>query len=101
MQAIASTHIWWVRKNFRQFIRVPAAMLPCAAVNDYFSLRRRQIDEYLQGLARRTGAPKPLAAPLAQSLASPGKRVRGILLMAAGESAGAKGEKLIEAAAAV
>lgn len=76
-------------------------MLPCAAVNDYFSLRRAQLDEYLGGLARRTGAPKPLAAPLAQAIASPGKRVRGILLMAAGESVGTKAEKLIEAAAAM
>ena len=59
------------------------------------------IDEYLRALASRTGAPKPLAAPLQRALTSSGKRVRGILTLAAGEAGGAKAEKLIDAAAAM
>lgn len=76
-------------------------MLPCEKVNDYFAARRAIIDAHLQTIAARTGAPKPLAAPLQRALTSSGKRVRGILLIAAGESAGAKGEKLLDAAAAM
>jgi geranylgeranyl diphosphate synthase type II len=76
-------------------------MLPCEKVNDYFAARRVLIDDHLKTIAARTGAPKPLAAPLARALTSAGKRVRGILLIAAGESSGAKGEKLLDAAAAM
>jgi len=76
-------------------------MLPCGPVNDYFAARRTLIDDYLQSLAARTGAPKPLAEPLRRSLGSAGKRVRGILVIAAGESVGAKPEKLLDAAAAM
>jgi len=76
-------------------------MLPCASVNDYFSARREQIDAFLRSLAARTGAPKPLAAPLQQSLSSAGKRVRGLLTIAVGEAFGAKPEKLVPAAAAI
>jgi geranylgeranyl diphosphate synthase, type II len=70
-------------------------------VNDYFAARRALIDDYLKSMAARTGAPAPLRDPLLRALTSSGKRVRGILLMAAGESAGAKAEKLVDAAAAV
>ena len=78
-------------------------MLPCSSgnVNDYFRTRRALIDGYLQQLSFRTGAPKPLAPPLTAALTSEGKRVRGILTIAAGELAGVKAEKLIEAAAAM
>src|SRR5579859_777835 len=68
---------------------------------DYFESRRRSIDDHLRALASRTAAPKPLAAPLQRALTSPGKRVRGILTLAAGEAGGAKAEKLIDAAAAM
>lgn len=70
-------------------------------MNDYFASRRSLIDDYLRNLAGRTGAPKPLIAALQRSLGGSGKRVRGILTLAAGEAAGAKAEKLVEAAAAV
>ena len=70
-------------------------------MHDYFAARRTLIDDYLRNLAVRTGAPKPLAAALQRSLNSPGKRVRGILTLAAGEAAGAKQEELIDAAAAM
>src|SRR5437773_1025088 len=76
-------------------------MLPCAPVIDYFAARRSLIDVHLGALAARAGAPKPLAAPLQRSLTSSGKRVRGILTLAAGEAAGMKPERLIDAAAAI
>lgn len=76
-------------------------MLPCGAVNDYFAARRALVDETLRNLAVRAGAPKVLAAPLQRALTAPGKRVRGILTLAVGESAGVKPERLAEAAAAM
>jgi len=68
---------------------------------DYFESRRKAIDDHLHSIATRTGAPKPLAAPLARALASSGKRVRGILTLAAAEAGGAKAEKVLDAAAAI
>ncbi|HEX6085284.1 MAG TPA: polyprenyl synthetase family protein [Thermoanaerobaculia bacterium] len=68
-------------------------------MNEYFSSRRALIDKFLAEL--RPHAPAPLAAPLRRALDSPGKRVRGVLTIAAGEAAGAKGEKLLRAAAAM
>src|SRR5437773_5019413 len=76
-------------------------MLPCAPVIDYFAARRSLIDDHLRSLAARAGAPKPLAEPLRRAFTSPGKRVRGILTLAVGESCGAKPEKLVAAAAAM
>jgi geranylgeranyl diphosphate synthase type II len=76
-------------------------MLPCAPVIDYFAARRSLIDDHLRSLAARAGAPKPLAEPLRRAFTSPGKRVRGILTLAVGESCGAKPEKLLDAAAAM
>jgi geranylgeranyl diphosphate synthase type II len=70
-------------------------------LNDYFAARRALLDDYLKNVAARTGAPKPLAEPLARALSSPGKRVRGVLTIAAGEAAGCKAEKLLDAAAAM
>jgi geranylgeranyl diphosphate synthase type II len=76
-------------------------MLPCVPVNDYFSERRARIDEYLEALSSRTGAPAPLDAPLRRALGAAGKRVRGVLTVAVGEAFGARAEKLIPAAAAM
>lgn len=59
------------------------------------------LDEYLAALAARIPAPKPLDAPLRRALVSPGKRVRGILLLAVGEAFGARAERLVPAAAAI
>ena len=70
-------------------------------MNDYFAARRALIDETLKNIALRAGAPKPLADPLKRALTSSGKRVRGVLLMAAGEASGCKPEKLADAAAAI
>jgi geranylgeranyl diphosphate synthase type II len=70
-------------------------------LNEYFSARRALVDDFLQQLASRTGAPQPLEAPLRRALTSAGKRVRGILTIAVGESFGAKPERLVAAAAAM
>lgn len=70
-------------------------------MSDYFSSRRELIDRFLRGVADGTGAPLPLDAPLRRALASPGKRVRGILLIASGEAFGCRAEKLVRAAAAI
>jgi geranylgeranyl diphosphate synthase type II len=70
-------------------------------VNDYVAARRALIDGVLAGVAQRAGAPKPLDDPLRRALTSSGKRVRGVLLIAAGEAAGCKPEKLADAAAAI
>ena len=70
-------------------------------LNEYFSARRALVDDFLQQLASRTGAPQPLDAPLRRALTSAGKRVRGILTIAVGESFGAKPERLVAAAAAM
>jgi geranylgeranyl diphosphate synthase, type II len=74
---------------------------PASTVNDYFTARRTLIDEFLASTGARTNAPAPLQPPLRRALASAGKRVRGILLIAAGEAIGAKCDKLVPAAAAM
>jgi geranylgeranyl diphosphate synthase, type II len=79
-------------------------MLTCRVaglMSDYFSARRALIDQTLAELATRTGAPQPLSQPLARALGSAGKRVRGILMIAVGESFGCRAEKLVRAAAAI
>ena len=70
-------------------------------MNDYFAARRTLLDESLQRIAEHTGAPARLDAALRRALASPGKRVRGILTIAVGESIGCRAEKLADAAAAM
>jgi geranylgeranyl diphosphate synthase type II len=68
-------------------------------LNDYFSSRRTLIDRFLAEL--RPNAPAKLEAPLRRSLTSAGKRVRGVLALAVGESVGAKPERLVPVAAAI
>ena len=68
-------------------------------MNDFFTARRTLIDQFLAAL--RPKAPAPLEAPLRRSLASAGKRVRGVLTLAVGEAFGAKPERLLPAAAAM
>lgn len=80
---------------------IAANGLDSAGVNDYFTSRRRMIDGFLSALSQQTGAPMPLEPVLRRALPSSGKRVRGILLIAVGEAAGASGEKLVPAAAAI
>ena len=59
------------------------------------------LDEHLRAIAERVPAPAPLLGPLRQSITSQGKRVRGLLTVAAGEALGAKAPKLLDAAAAM
>jgi geranylgeranyl diphosphate synthase, type II len=68
-------------------------------VTDYFSTRRKLVDDFLAEL--RPTAPAPLEAPLRRALSSAGKRVRGVLTLAVGESVGAKPERLVPAGAAM
>ncbi|HEU4888560.1 MAG TPA: polyprenyl synthetase family protein [Thermoanaerobaculia bacterium] len=70
-------------------------------MSDSFQTRRALIDRALAELAAGTGAPAALEAPIRRALASPGKRVRGILLIATGEAFGCRAEKLASAAAAI
>lgn len=70
-------------------------------MTDYFSSRRKLLDESLAELAARLPAPPPLDEPLRRALVSPGKRVRGILLIAVGEAFGGRPERLVSAAAAI
>ena len=70
-------------------------------LNDYFAARRTLLDESLKRIAAETGAPALLDEALRRALASPGKRVRGILTIAVGESVGIRPERLLHAAAAM
>jgi geranylgeranyl diphosphate synthase type II len=70
-------------------------------MSDSFETRRALIDRALSAVAARSGAPSILDAPLRRALDSPGKRVRGILLIAVGEAFGCRAEKLANAAAAI
>lgn len=74
---------------------------PAGLMSESFHDRRALIDRALADLAAGTGAPAALEAPIRRALASPGKRVRGILLIAAGETFGCRPEKLASAAAAI
>jgi geranylgeranyl pyrophosphate synthase len=67
----------------------------------YFAQRRALIDAHLAELAAAVPAPPPILAPIRDALVSPGKRVRGLLLVAVGEALGARAEKLLDAAAAM
>jgi geranylgeranyl diphosphate synthase type II len=67
---------------------------------DYLSDRRSRIGERLAAIAGEAALPEPLRAPVGAALRSAGKRVRGILVVAAGESCGGRTETLLDAAAA-
>ncbi len=71
------------------------------AVPDFFAARRALIDDYLTALADSAATPAPLQQPLRRAIASPGKRVRGVLALAVGEAVGGKAEKLVRAGAAI
>lgn len=75
--------------------------LPAGLMSESFEARRALIDRALSDLAANSGAPATLDAPIRRAFASPGKRVRGILLIATGETFGCRAEKLASAAAAM
>jgi geranylgeranyl diphosphate synthase type II len=70
-------------------------------MSDYFTSRRGLIDRRLAEIATKTGAPAPLEPALRAALASSGKRIRGTLTLAVGESVGARAERVVDAAAAI
>jgi geranylgeranyl diphosphate synthase, type II len=67
-------------------------------LTDYFSQRRLLVDERLEAIADAASLPQPLVEPVRVALRSPGKRVRAILTLAAGEALGARAEPLLDAA---
>jgi geranylgeranyl diphosphate synthase, type II len=67
----------------------------------YFDQRRTLIDDHLRHLGDAIPAPQPLREPIRAALASAGKRVRGLLTIASADALGARGEKLLDAAAAM
>lgn len=58
------------------------------------------VDARLDRVSLEAVMPPPLEEPVRTALRSPGKRVRGTLILAVGESCGCRPEKLIDAAAA-
>lgn len=69
-------------------------------MNDYFVSRRAMIDDRLVAISASAVTPAALRPALDSALRSSGKRVRGILTVAAGEASGSKPERLLDAAAA-
>jgi geranylgeranyl diphosphate synthase, type II len=67
-------------------------------LTDYFSQRRLLVDERLTAIANTASLPQPLAEPVRMALRSPGKRVRAILTLAAGEAFGSRAEPILDAA---
>jgi geranylgeranyl diphosphate synthase, type II len=62
--------------------------------------RRSKIDEHLRSLAAGASMPPVLADAVSAALASRGKRLRGVLAVAVGESCGLRAERLLDAASA-
>ena len=72
-----------------------------ATLGSWLAQRRSWIDQRLENLASQAIIPAPLRHPVETALQSSGKRVRGILTLAAGECCGAPSIRLLDAAAAV
>lgn len=69
-------------------------------MSEYFLHARRLIDDRLAAISAAAVTPSPLAPALDAAIRSSGKRVRGSLVLAAGEAHGAKAAHLLDAAAA-
>lgn len=69
-------------------------------MDKHFDSRRELVNARLARLAAEATAPAVLREPLEKAITSPGKRVRGVLTLTAGEAFGARAEKLVDAAAA-
>lgn len=65
-----------------------------------FTQLRTLVDARLERVAAEATMPPPLIAPVRTALLSPGKRVRGLLILSAGECCGCRPDKLLDAAAA-
>jgi geranylgeranyl diphosphate synthase, type II len=62
--------------------------------------RRSKIDQHLRSLAAGASMPPVLAEAVSEALASRGKRLRGVLAIAVGESCGLRADRLLDAASA-
>ncbi|MGA7617444.1 MAG: polyprenyl synthetase family protein [Thermoanaerobaculia bacterium] len=69
-------------------------------MNDYFNAQRALVDRRLAAVLDRAVSPDPLREPLQRALSTPGKRFRGVLTLAVGETWGVRPEKLLDAACA-
>ena len=69
-------------------------------MDKHFLIRRELVNSRLAKLAAEASAPHVLREPLEKAITSPGKRLRGVLTMTVGEALGARGDKLLDAAAA-
>jgi geranylgeranyl diphosphate synthase type II len=67
----------------------------------YFNDCRELIDRHLGAIAEDAVTPLALRATVRTALTSSGKRVRGLLTLAAGQAAGCRPERLLDAAAAM
>lgn len=70
------------------------------SLNDYFSNRRAMLDAHLVRLGAEAAMPHVLRPAVETSLRSRGKRIRGLLTIGVAEAFGAKGSRVIDAAAA-
>ncbi|HEY0592724.1 MAG TPA: polyprenyl synthetase family protein [Thermoanaerobaculia bacterium] len=69
-------------------------------MSDHLTDLRSRIGDRLLEIAEAATMPAPLREPVRAAFRSPGKRVRGILVVAAGESCGCRPDALLDAAAA-
>ncbi|HEU5163628.1 MAG TPA: polyprenyl synthetase family protein [Thermoanaerobaculia bacterium] len=69
-------------------------------MSDYLSNRRTRVGDQLRRIAAAAAMPEPLRDPVNAALRGAGKRIRGLLVLAAGESCGCAADSLLDAAAA-
>jgi len=67
----------------------------------FLAERRNEINARLDEIGRTASMPAPLRPAVETALGSSGKRVRGILTLAVAETAGARPDRVVDAAAAV
>lgn len=77
----------------------PAPSDPSALIT-YLSHRREELDSHLLSVVREETMPDILRRSVERAIGSKGKRLRGILTLAAGEAAGTRPQRLLDAAAA-
>lgn len=68
--------------------------------DDHLSDLRSLVGDRLAEIAAGAAMPEPLREPVHVALRSPGKRIRGLLVLTAGESCGCRADSLLDAAAA-
>lgn len=71
-----------------------------SALASYLRDRRDEIDARLRSIVSEATIPQVLGVAVERALASKGKRLRGVLTLAAGEACGTRADKLLDAASA-